>query len=130
MLIGCWSSSAWPRPPHRRWPGSWRPEPRWSASDGRFAYDLAVTILAWCFGDELDLDHARALVAGYESRRPLEAAERAGLQAELALAALRFATTRITDYAMPRAADAPRVIKDWRRFWKRLRAVEALAGAL
>lgn len=96
-----------------------------SASDGRFAYDLAVTILAWCYGDELDLGLVRALVAGYESRRPLEPEERAGLRAELALAALRFTTTRITDYAMPRAADAPRVIKDWRRFWNRLRAVES-----
>ncbi len=107
-----------------------------SASDGRFAYDLAVTILAWCYGDELDLGLVRALVAGYETLRALDVEERAGLQAELAIAALRFTTTRITDYAMPRAGsdggegETTRVIKDWRRFWNRLRAVERLTFEL
>jgi len=96
-----------------------------SASDGRLAYDLAVTILAWCFGDDLDLQLARAIIAGYERVRPLEKDERSGMRAELALAALRFTTTRITDYAMPRPGVGDRVIKDWRRFWSRFSAVEA-----
>jgi homoserine kinase type II len=95
-----------------------------SASDGAFAYDLAVTILAWCFGDALDLALARAMIEGYDSVRPLEAIEREAMRAELAIAALRFTTTRITDYAMPRAGTGDRVIKDWRRFWARLAAVE------
>jgi homoserine kinase type II len=101
-----------------------------SASDGRLAYDLAVTILAWCYGDALDLDLARAIIGGYERVRKLEKDERSGLRAELALAALRFTTTRITDYAMPRPGVGDRVIKDWRRFWSRFSAIESSDLAL
>jgi hypothetical protein len=66
----------------------------------------------------LDDSDARALLAPEE---------REGLRAELALAALRFTTTRITDYAMPRAGVGERVIKDYRRFWARLEAVEQMS---
>ncbi len=97
-----------------------------SASEGVWAYDLMVTVLAWCFGDRLDAALARALVAGYASVRPLEPAEGAGLLAEGCLAALRFTITRITDYAMRGEADGPRVMKDWRRFRARFEALEAL----
>ena len=96
-----------------------------SASDGVLAYDLMVTALAWCVGDALDTALLGALVAGYESVRPLTPPERAGLLAEACAAALRFAITRITDYAM-RVTEGPRVIKDWRRFAMRLAALEAL----
>ena len=98
-----------------------------SASDGRYVYDLAVTILAWCFGDRLDLALASAIVEGYQSVRALTAVERGAMRAELAIAALRFTTTRITDYAMPRAGVGERVIKDFRRFWNRLLEVETIA---
>jgi homoserine kinase type II len=96
-----------------------------SASDGVFAYDVAVTILAWCVGDRLEPELARAMVAGYQRARPLTDAERAGLHAEACMAALRFSITRITDYAMRNGAEA-RVIKDYRRFLMRLDALEAL----
>ena len=99
-----------------------------SASDGVYAYDLMVTVLAWCFGDALDAGLMRAMVDGYESVRPLEARERAGLLAEGCVASLRFAITRLTDYAM-RVTDGPRVVKDWRRFQARLLALEALGEA-
>ena len=98
-----------------------------SASEGVFAYDLMVTVLAWCFGDGLDLTLMRALIAGYERVRPLSAEERAGLVAEGCAAALRFTITRITDYAM-RVTDGPRVIKDWRRFERRLAQLEGLSA--
>jgi homoserine kinase type II len=98
-----------------------------SASDGVHAYDLAVTILAWTFGDGFDDTLATAMVRGYESVRRLTAAEREGFLAEAILAALRFTVTRITDYAMPRgAADDSRVHKDWRRFDARARWLESL----
>jgi homoserine kinase type II len=98
-----------------------------SASDGTFAYDLAVTILSWCFGDTLDVALMTKVIEGYERVRPLEASERAGLHAEARMAALRFTVTRITDYAM-RPAEAPgaRVMKDWRRFLARHDALVAL----
>lgn len=97
-----------------------------SASDGRLAYDIAVTVLAWCYGDRFEPELARAIVAGYQTVRPLEKPEREGLRAELAIAALRFTTTRITDYAL-RTGVGARVIKDWRRFHARFRAVTTLA---
>jgi homoserine kinase type II len=98
-----------------------------SASDGTFAYDLGVTILAWCFGSTLDLALTKELIEGYESVRPLEPIERGALHVEARMAALRFTVTRITDYAMrPPEAPGSRVMKDWRRFQARHDALVAL----
>ena len=87
-----------------------------SACEGAFAYDLMVTVLSWCFGDDLDPRLAAAMREGYERERPLTSAERAGLFAEGRFASLRFTVTRITDYALRSGATGPRVVKDWRRF--------------
>jgi homoserine kinase type II len=100
-----------------------------SASRGAFAYDLAVCVLSWCYGDAFDPALARALVAGYEATRPLEPAEKHAFYTEARLAAVRFTITRITDYAMKGAEQAgPRVMKDWRRFLARLDALEAMGA--
>ena len=96
-----------------------------SAADGPFAFDLAVTILAWCVGDDLDLALARALVDGYRSVRAIEPATARALFVEARLAALRFTITRITDYAM-RAHLGANVPRDWRRFWMRHERLVAL----
>ncbi|HEY2512602.1 MAG TPA: phosphotransferase, partial [Polyangiaceae bacterium] len=96
-----------------------------SASRGRFVFDVMVTLLAWAFGDRLDASIARALVDGYRSVRELSPVERGALLAEGCVAALRFAITRITDYAM-KGGIGPRVLKDWRRFAMRLRTLEEL----
>ena len=102
-----------------------------SACLGSYAYDLAVTVLAWCFGDDLDPRLASALCAGYQRVRPLTHAERQGLHAEACFAALRFTVTRITDYALRAGAAGPRVVKDWSRFMKRFDKLQALgSGAL
>lgn len=90
-----------------------------SASEGPFAYDLAVTLLAWCFGKDFEPLLARALVAGYQTVRPLQEDEQRGLFYEAHFGSLRFATTRITDYAM-RAGDGTNVTKDYRRFLFRM----------
>jgi homoserine kinase type II len=99
-----------------------------SACLGAYAYDLMVTVLSWCFGDDLDRRLASAMRAGYETVRPLTPAERQGLHAEARFAALRFTVTRITDYAMRAGAAGPRVVKDWGRFMKRFEKLEALGG--
>jgi homoserine kinase type II len=99
-----------------------------SACRGTYAYDLMVTVLSWCFGDDLDPRLASAMRAGYESVRPLSPAERRGLHAEARFAALRFTVTRITDYAMRAGAAGPRVVKDWRRFMKRFEKLEILGS--
>jgi homoserine kinase type II len=100
-----------------------------SASDGVLAYDLAVTLLSWCFGDTFDVGLVRAMLEGYGAVRPLDARERAGLAIELRLAALRFAITRMTDYAM-RTGHGPRVMKDWHRFWQRFQSVDSIEAGL
>jgi homoserine kinase type II len=65
------------------------------------AYDLAVTHVAWCF-DERDnafrADVSAALLAGYESVRPLSAAEKAALPLLGQGAAMRFAMSRAYDW--------------------------------
>jgi homoserine kinase type II len=90
-----------------------------SAFVGPFVYDLAVTMLAWSFGDALIPGVARAIVDGYRSVRELEPPERAALFDESVFAAMRFTTTRITD-------DAIRVGKRWQRFVARREAIEQL----
>ncbi|MCL2448747.1 MAG: homoserine kinase [Polyangiaceae bacterium] len=97
-----------------------------SACDGTYAYDLMVTVLSWCVGDDLDASLARAMREGYEEVRPLAAAERRALLAEGRFACLRFTITRITDYALRPPTEGPRVIKDWRRFLMRFERLTAL----
>ena len=90
-----------------------------SASVGPFAYDLAVTILSWSFGDTLLPSVAHAMVCGYREGRELSQAEREGLFDEAILATLRFTITRITDEAI-------RIGKRWQRFVARRNVLEQL----
>lgn len=73
------------------------------ATAGPRAYDVAVTINAWCWRDDrFDLDAAEALLAAYAEATPVPL--RAGqLLGELQLAAARFLITRVTDIEL--AAD-------------------------
>jgi homoserine kinase type II len=94
-----------------------------SASHGAVVYDLAVTLLAWCCGDQLDFELAAAMVDGYRSQRALSDEEWEGLWWTMRYACLRFATTRITDiYLKPSFREG---YKHYRRFVQRLDVVEA-----
>lgn len=64
------------------------------------AYDIAVALNAWCFEADgsFNITAARAFVAGYESRRPLSAVERAALPVLAHGAAMRFFLTRLADW--------------------------------
>lgn len=95
-----------------------------SAARGAFAYDVMVTVLAWCYGSRFEPELVGALLSGYDAVRPLQARELSALHVEGGIACLRFATTRITDYAMRAQPDKPRV-RDYRRFLARLDALEA-----
>jgi homoserine kinase type II len=91
------------------------------ASWGRLAYDLAVSLLAFGFGqDDFRPDVTRAFLEGYASGRPPTVDERRAFGAELRFAACRFAVTRITDVHLRRQAGAP-AGKDFRRYLLRLR---------
>ena len=65
-----------------------------------FAYDLAICLNSWCFEADasFNLTKGQALLAGYESVRPLEAAEVAALPALCRGSALRFLVTRLVDW--------------------------------
>lgn len=95
-----------------------------SASHGPFVFDLAVTLFAWCYGSGFSLPLVRALLRGYASVRVIGVEEREGLLVEGALACLRFATTRITDFSM-RAEPGQPPLRDYRRFLARLDEIES-----
>jgi homoserine kinase type II len=97
-----------------------------SACEGSYAYDLMVTVLSWCFGDDLDGALASSMREGYVRVRPLAESEAQALGGEGSFAALRFTVTRITDYAMRTTSAGPRVVKDWRRFMKRFEKLQDL----
>ena len=69
-----------------------------------FAYDLAVLHAAWCFpasGKAPLAAHEEALFAGYQSVRPLAAAERTAFPLLGRGAALRFLLSRAQDWLAP-----------------------------
>jgi homoserine kinase type II len=70
------------------------------ACDDAFAYDIAVTLNAWCFEADgsFNITAARALIAGYERRRPLSPAEREAIPILARGAAMRFFLTRLADW--------------------------------
>jgi homoserine kinase type II len=64
------------------------------------AYDIAIALNAWCFEPDgsFNITAARAMVAGYESRRELSDLERAALPVLAHGAAMRFFLTRLHDW--------------------------------
>lgn len=64
------------------------------------AYDLAVCLNAWAFEDgaEYNFSKGSALIAGYQSVRPLSDPERAALPLLARGAAIRFFLTRLVDW--------------------------------
>ncbi len=86
------------------------------ASGGSLAYDLAVCINDWCWTGAPRLELATALVAGYQSVRPLTPGDREALPYEIRAAAARFTITRITDVYLARVTNPE---KDFRAFLAR-----------
>ncbi len=66
----------------------------------QLAYDIGAAVNAWCFEADgsFNLTRAQAFLEGYERRRVLSAAERAGLPILAHGAALRFFLTRLNDW--------------------------------
>ena len=95
------------------------------------AYDLAVTHAAWCFsndGSRFDAALSEALLAGYETVRPLLAEERAALPVLARGASMRFLMTRAYDWMnTPEGALVTR--KDPLAFARRLEFYGAPANA-
>jgi len=64
------------------------------------AYDIAVCLNAWCFEADFSFNvtKGRAMLRGYESKRPLTIEERASLPVLCRGAAIRFLLTRLYDW--------------------------------
>ena len=102
------------------------------AANDAWAYDIAVCLNAWCFsadGTEYRADLTEAFLAGYESVRPLEAAERTALPLLCQGAALRFLLTRAYDW-LNTPADAIVTRKDPLAYARRLAFFQAQADRL
>ena len=65
-----------------------------------YAYDVATCLNAWCFEKDraFNLTKGAALLAGYQSVRPLSADESAALPVLARGSALRFMLTRLYDW--------------------------------
>jgi homoserine kinase type II len=72
-----------------------------------FLFDIAVCLNDWCIDLETgvpDAERQSAFLAAYIQERPLEAAEQKLLPAMLRAGALRFWTSRLWDFHLPREA--------------------------
>ena len=78
------------------------------AGTDTYAFDMAVCLNDWCIDlstGQDDAQRAAAFVQAYEAVRPLTAAERELLPAMRRLGALRFWTSRLWDFYLPREAE-------------------------
>ena len=66
----------------------------------RFAYDIAVSLNAWCFEKDMsfNITKGQAFLRGYETVRPITPAERAAMPTLARGSALRFLLTRAYDW--------------------------------
>jgi homoserine kinase type II len=70
-------------------------------------FDLAVCLNDWCIDlatGAWDTERLHAMLTAYQDVRPLQAAERSLFNAMLRAAALRFWTSRLWDFHLPREA--------------------------
>lgn len=92
-----------------------------------FVLDLAITLNAWCFDQGSYLaSRCRALVAGYQSERPLTAQERSALHSYAVFGAVRYAASRIRDFHLSPLPPEKLFRKDFRTYWARARSLDAM----
>jgi homoserine kinase type II len=100
------------------------------ACNDAFAYDIAVTLNAWCFESDhtFNMTKSQALLRGYERVRPLTREEREALPLLARGAALRFLLTRAYDW-LHTSSNALVNRKDPNEFLRRLRFHRGVGGA-
>ena len=100
------------------------------ACDDFYAYDLATCLNAWCFEKDFsfNLTKGTALLAGYQSVRPLSEAEKQALPMLARGSALRFMLTRLYDWLT--VPDGGLVMKrDPTEYIRRIRFHRAIGSA-
>jgi homoserine kinase type II len=73
-----------------------------------FLFDIAVCLNDWCIdlvSGQPDAERQNAFLRAYKQERPMESAEHALLPAMLRAGALRFWTSRLWDFHLPREAN-------------------------
>jgi homoserine kinase type II len=100
------------------------------ACNDALAYDVAVTLNAWCFETDhtFNMTKSQALLRGYQSVRPLAPEERTALPMLARGAALRFLLTRAYDW-LNTASTALVNRKDPNEFLRRLRFHRSVRSA-
>ncbi len=96
-----------------------------------YALDLAITLNDWTFTAEGHFDPSlvRALVAGYQSQRPLRPEEKTALWPLSRAAAARYTASRLTDFHLSDLPPDRLLRKDWRRYRARLLTLRAMGSA-
>ncbi len=96
-----------------------------------FALDLAIALNAWTFSaaGRFEAPLATALVAGYQSLRPLFPEERDALWPLARAAAARYTASRLADFHLSDLPPERLLRKDWRRYRDRLHALRAMGPA-
>ena len=94
-----------------------------------FAYDLAVMVNAWCYGDRFERDRARALLAGYREHVAVDAATVDALYRYARYVALRYTASRIHAFHLAVLPADRLAWKDWTRYRDRLATLGAMGEA-
>ncbi len=89
------------------------------------AYDLAIGLNAWCFEPDFSFNvtKGRAMIAGYQSVRPLDPAEAKALPVLARGGALRFFATRLYDWLAALELPPGTLVRphDPRPYWERVK---------
>lgn len=99
------------------------------ACSDAFAYDLAITLNAWCFEPDgsFNVTKARHLFIGYQSRRELTDEEKQYFPVLARGAALRFMLTRLHDWLFP-VEGAMVTAKDPLEYQRKLQFHQSIKG--
>lgn len=99
------------------------------ASTDVLAYDVAICLNAWCFepDGQFNSTKARALLAAYQTVRPMSDAEIAALPLLARGASVRFLSTRLYDWVFP-SEDALVTPKNPMEYIQKLRFHQSVKG--
>ena len=99
------------------------------ACDDILAYDIGICLNSWCFevDGSFNMTKSRALIHGYESVRPLSAAEMQAIPVLAAGSAMRFFLTRLYD-SIHTPKDALVSPKDPMEYWAILEFHHSVSG--